>query len=200
MKEIRITTEDFFIGNFGIPAPTDEIIEACTQNLSVDEKGISKRDEEAGVGDGETPDYKIRECYVSWLDVKNINFIEHGYRKVIENVNDMIWKMDLDHKWESDLQYTKYIGKGHHYDWHRDHYDEEVYPGHSGNNRKLSMVYCLSYKKDYTGGEFQIKTSKGSTYTRKFDYGDFIVFPSKILHRVKPLKSGTRTTLVGWYR
>ena len=77
MKEIRITTEDFFIGNFGIPAPTDEIIEACTQNLNVDEKGISKRDEEAGVGDEDTTDYKIRECYVSWLDVKNINFIEH---------------------------------------------------------------------------------------------------------------------------
>jgi len=111
----------------------------------------------------------------------------------------MIWKMDLDHKWESDLQYTRYIGKGHHYDWHKDHYDEGIYPGHSGNTRKLTMVYCLSHKEDYRGGEFQIKTSKGATYTRRFDYGDFIVFPSKILHRVKPLKSGTRTTLVGWY-
>ncbi len=199
IKEIRITTEDFFIGNFGCPEATDEIIGACTKNLIVDEKGISKRDEEACVGDKETPDHKCRECYVSWIDVSNVNFIEHGYRKVIENVNDMIWKMDLDHKWESDLQYTRYIGKGHHYDWHKDHYDEDIYPGHSGNTRKLTMVYCLSHKEDYRGGEFQIKTSKGATYTRRFDYGDFIVFPSKILHRVKPLKSGTRTTLVGWY-
>ena len=199
IKEIRITTEDFFIGNFGCPEATDEIIGACTKNLIVDEKGISKRDEEACVGDKETPDHKCRECYVSWIDVSNVNFIEHGYRKVIENVNDMIWKMDLDHKWETDLQYTRYIGKGHHYDWHKDHYSEEEYPGHSGNIRKLTMVYCLSHKEDYRGGEFQIKTSKGATYTRRFDYGDFIVFPSKILHRVKPLKSGTRTTLVGWY-
>ena len=96
IKEIRITTEDFFIGNFGCPEATDEIIEACTKNLNVDE------DEEACVGDKEIPDHKCRECYVSWIDVSNINFIEHGYRKVIENVNDMIWKMDLDHKWEAD--------------------------------------------------------------------------------------------------
>ena len=199
IKEIRITTEDFFIGNFGCPEATDEIIEACTKNLIVDEKGISKRDEKGAVGNEDTLDYMGRECYVSWLSVENINFIEHGYRKVIENVNDMIWKMDLDHKWEADLQYTRYIGKGHHYDWHKDHYDEDIYPGHSGNTRRLTMVYCLSHKEDYRGGEFQIKTSKGATYTRRFDYGDFIVFPSKILHRVKPLKSGTRTTLVGWY-
>ncbi len=46
IKEIRITTEDFFIGNFGCPEATDEIIGACTKNLIVDEKGISKRDEE----------------------------------------------------------------------------------------------------------------------------------------------------------
>ncbi len=201
MKEVRITTEDFFIGNFGCSEATDELVNIFAK-IEIDKKGISVRDKEATTGtdeDTNTPNHKFRKCYVDWVDVDKVNFIEHGYRKVLENTNDMIWKMDLDHKWESDLQYTKYVGKGHHYNWHKDHYDEDIYPGHSGNDRKLTMVYCLSNKKDYTGGEFQIKTGKGTTYTRKFDYGDFIVFPSKTLHRVKPLKSGTRITLVGWY-
>ena len=190
MKEVRITTEDFFIGNFGCSEATDELLNSIKKNETI---------VEATTGTDGTPNHKFRECYVSWIDVKNVNFIEQGCQKVVNSVNDMIWKIDLDHRWECDLQYTKYVGKGHHYNWHKDHYSEEEYPGHSGNDRKLSIVYCLSNKRDYTGGEFQIKTGKGTTYTRKFDYGDFIVFPAKTLHRVKPLKSGTRTTLVGWY-
>ena len=192
MKPVKIATEDFFIGNFGHPEATDELVNSIGKNQNkISGEGIT------GI-DG-TPNHKFRKCYVDWIDVENVNYIEQGYRKVIENVNGMIWKMDLDHRWETDLQYTKYTGKNHHYGWHKDHYSEEEYPEHSGNDRKLSIVYCLSHKKDYSGGEFQIKTNKGSTYTRKFDYGDFIVFPSTILHRVKPLKSGIRITLVGWY-
>ena len=71
--------------------------------------------------------------------------------------------------------------------------------GNLFTDRKITVVYCLSHKSDYVGAEFQIKT-ENSTYTRKFDYGDFIVFPANRIHRVKSLKSGKRITLVGWYR
>ena len=35
--------------------------------------------------------------------------------------------------------------------------------------------------------------------TKKLDYGDVVVFPSIIPHRVRPIKSGKRYSLVGWY-
>ena len=105
--------------------------------------------------------------------------------------------MDLKHEWQASVQYTRYLGKGHFYNWHRDAYPK----GEStvGFGRKLTIVYCLSYEKDYTGGEFEVERDDKTIYTRKFDYGDFIVFPARKLHRVIPLESGTRTTLVGWY-
>ena len=35
--------------------------------------------------------------------------------------------------------------------------------------------------------------------TLKFDMGDCIIFPSTAIHRVRPLKSGERTVISGWY-
>ena len=134
-----------------------------------------------------------------WLKVSESNFIEVGLRKIVHNVNNMIWHMKLDEEWQADIQFTKYIGKGDHYNWHKDYYKgEELNDGIT--IRRISVVYCLSKKTDYTGGEFQIKTNNNGIYTTKFDYGDFIVFPSDKDHRVKPLKSGTRITMVGWYK
>jgi len=197
IKPFKILTKDYFIGNLGCPEATDEINLICNNQLQNDENVISKYDSISTIRNGEV-NYKLRKCFVSSIPVDNLNFIEQGLKKTIEYVNDMQWKMDLSHRWESNIQYTKYLGKGHFYDWHPDVFPKEHFPNHSAIRRKISIVYCLSDKSDYVGGEFQIKTDDG-IYTRKFGYGDFIVFPSEKIHRVKPLKSGTRITLVGWY-
>lgn len=193
MKPLRIITEDFFIGNLGDHKITDEIVEACNNADNFNPDKLL----EAEVGS--SVDHKIRNCKISWMSVDKVNFIEHGLRKIVENVNTMLWKINLDHEWQANLQYTKYSGKGHFYDWHRDTYPEEFYDQKTAPVRRISIVYSLSHKSDFVGGEFQIE-HKNSIYTRKFNYGDFIVFPSNIKHRVKPLKTGVRTTLVGWYK
>lgn len=189
-KPFKELTDDYFVGNFGIEEATDEVLRSC--------KRIHPSDSDLNEGEvgGYGIDHNVRQCLTSSLSVHNFNFIEEGFRKIIENVNNMKWKIDLKHEWEGNIQYTRYIGEGHFYDWHQDSYEDPRWPGYK---RKLTIVYCLSHKTDYEGGEFEVRRSDKSVYTRKFDYGDFIVFPATRLHRVKPLKSGNRTTLVGWY-
>ena len=195
MKPQRIIKKDFFIGNLGNNNVPDEILQSYYSTIkSEDVKSLVDMD--ANVGNMGV-DHKVRKCKLSWIDSKESNAIETGLRKIIQNVNNIIWKMNLENVWETNIQFTKYIGKGDHYNWHKDYYENAkdlIFL------RKISIVYCLSKKTDYNGGEFQIKTSDGGVYTTKFDYGDFIVFPSDRVHRVKPLKDGERITMVGWYR
>lgn len=199
MKYKKIITEDFFIGNLGDVESTNEILNSYIKIFSKNVNDLIEIDRPGLIGSDTDEGFyveNIRKCYISWMEVSSNNFIEVGLRKTIKNVNDIIWKMKLDDEWQSGIQFTKYIGKGQHYSWHKDYYGEEIHE----EIRRISIVYCLSKKSDYIGGEFQIKKSDGKIYTIKFDFGDFIVFPSDKLHRVKPLKSGTRITMVGWYR
>lgn len=198
MKQKRIITEDFFIGNLGDIKSTNEILDTYNKLFNKNINELTENDRPGLVADcNDHPE--IRKCSVSWLSISENNFIDHGLKQIVKNVNDMVWKITLDDEWQTDIQFTKYIGKGEHYDWHKDYYENED-PNDSMPIRRISVVYCLSKKSDYIGGEFQIRTNAGGVYTTKFDFGDFIVFPSNKLHRVKPLKSGTRITMVGWYR
>jgi PKHD-type hydroxylase len=201
MKPKKIITEDFFVGNLGDIKATNEIKKIYEKNFDIKITDISKNDYSALVGGDEIPNEKVRKCYISWLDRENemFNYIANGFEKIVQNTNKLIWNMSLDNEWQSDIQFTKYVGKGDHYDWHKDFYDEEDLDD-GVTIRRISVVYCLSKKIDYSGGHFQIKTKKGEIYTTRFDYGDFIVFPSNIEHRVKPLYSGSRITMVAWYK
>ncbi len=183
MERKWIQTEDFFIGNFGDPEATDEILSILPSELNY---------KEGTVGTEELPDHESRKCLVSWMDVKKSNFIELGLKKIIINVNDIIWKLNIKGEWDGSLQFTKYSGKGDHYGWHVDNYLE------GGSDRILSIVYCLSKASDYKGAELDIEKSDQSIYTTVLDYGDFVVFPSTTPHRVRPLIDGVRTTMVGW--
>lgn len=185
MKQKRVITEDFFIGNLGNPEAPQSIVDCCPETLRYDE---------AKVAYDSIPNHIDRKCLTAWMTVDNSNFIEVGLRKIIMNVNSMVWNFNLKGEWDTNIQFTKYSGKGDHYDWHIDNFQGDC------SDRRLSIVYCLSKKSEYTGGNFQIKKSDKSVYTTKFDYGDFIVFPSDKEHRVLPLNTGDRLTMVGWFR
>lgn len=187
MRPKKIQTEDYFIGNLGSPEATEEILSACPI--------LEENVQEATTNHRDFPDHYHRQCYVSMISVEESNFIETGLKHILRNVNNMIWKMPLDNEWDCGIQYTRYSGVGHHYGWHIDNFQGNC------SDRRLSIVYSLSKKTSYQGGEFDIRRkSNNKVYTIKFDYGDFIVFPSDTFHRVRPLKGGTRTTMVGWYR
>lgn len=65
--------------------------------------------------------------------------------------------------------------------------------------RKLSISLVLSDNYEYEGGEFQIinsEQSEASTVEQK--KGRLIVFPSWMVHKVKPVTRGVRKSIVVW--
>ena len=115
------------------------------------------------------------------------------YNKISEYAmiaNQQMWNYDI-WGYHDSLQYTTYFDRGGHYDWHLD-----IGPG-SISHRKISVVIQLSDPNDYIGGDLQIMT--GSEYTTvPRGKGNVVVFPSFLLHRVVPLTSGNRKSLVLW--
>jgi PKHD-type hydroxylase len=94
------------------------------------------------------------------------------------------------------LQYSEY-GVGGEYGWHRDVH-EKPYP--NGLVRKMSFSTILN--DDFEGGEFDIET-KNPADKKRYDTFDnkkhnTIIFPSHMWHRVRPVKSGVRKSIVGW--
>ena len=123
-----------------------------------------------------TPDDKH-----SWIYDTLIHYIQEA---------NSIWKFDL-YNVIDDIQYTEYKGGGNHYDWHVD-----IGPG-SISHRKVSVIVQLSDPSEYKGGELQINTG-GQIKTIPQVKGSVVIFPSYLLHRVTPVTTGLRKSLVLW--
>ena len=81
------------------------------------------------------------------------------------------------------------------------HIDSHFEPYDNGMIRKLSFTVILNT--DYEGGEFDITVPNPKNIDTQITYekpniGDLILFPSHIWHKVRPVKSGVRKSLVGW--
>lgn len=79
---------------------------------------------------------------------------------------------------------------GGQYTWHLD-----IGPGVAAH-RKLSAIVQLTSPSDYEGGE--VVFNAGTERTLPKDRGMMGVFPSYVLHKVNPVTSGTRYSLVAW--
>ena len=91
------------------------------------------------------------------------------------------------------LQYTVY-DEGEHYNGHVDTIDEVQ----SGLIRKLSFTIQLSSPEEYSGGELQFLDDGNHTFFAPKEKGTIIIFDSRMRHRVRKVKSGTRKSIVGW--
>ena len=121
------------------------------------------------------------------------------------------WNFQWDRS--ESCQFTKYK-HNQYYDWHCDSWhkpDERKDPKHPehGKIRKLSMTCQLTDGSEYTGGELEFDFRNYDPHMRDEDKhlrrakeilpkGSIIVFPSFVWHRVKPVTSGTRYSLVVW--
>ena len=101
------------------------------------------------------------------------------------------WNFDI---WGvEDIQIARYR-RGEFYSWHTDGNGIRPIPCEPTIVRKMSMSILLN--DDYTGGELEIKESPDRIPNTM---GTIIVFPSYFMHRVKPVKKGTRYSLVAWF-
>ena len=65
--------------------------------------------------------------------------------------------------------------------------------------RKLSFSLQLTNPNTYNGGNLEFKSSEtNEIITAPKEQGTLIVFDSRIEHRVSPIESGTRKSIVGW--
>ena len=103
-------------------------------------------------------------------------------------------------------QYTKY-NKGGFYNWHMDQG-----PPMLENNwlfvRKVSMTLNLTDPKEYEGGELELEIdspnednwqSDSRSVQLKGPKNSAVFFLSDTYHRILPIQSGTRKSLVAWF-
>jgi PKHD-type hydroxylase len=160
------------------------------------EIGESFRIDTATVGgDKENEDdVKIRKSKISWISNNDNTFwLYKKLSEITRKLNGQFFNFDLFGFYE-DMQYTIYesFQKGH-YDTHID----MVSRGSDIPQRKLSIVLQLSDQEQYEGGELQIfETGKFLPVEKK--KGLLVAFPSYLPHKVTPVTSGIRRSLVVW--
>jgi PKHD-type hydroxylase len=129
----------------------------------------------------------IRESKVQWLfPAAETNWVFDRIESAIEKANAS-YKFDLFGFFQG-AQVGTYHENGY-YDWHPD-----MGVGNT-SNRKLSISVLLSRPDEFTGGDLEFKCIGGQVPRTQ---GVAIVFPSYLIHRVAPVTSGTRISLVSW--
>lgn len=151
-----------------------------------------------GTGKGNRVDEDYRRSNVRWLSKVDPQWqwvfsrMEHMFQ--IANQNTFNFELS----YFSEIQFTEYSSeyKGK-YDWHEDTFWVPNEPTKA--HRKLSMVIQLSDPDDYTGGELQLAEQPPQA-DRLAKQGTVIIFPSFLRHRVTDTLTGTRYSLVSWYK
>ena len=110
-----------------------------------------------------------------------------------EMANTLFFNFDTSNQL-SNIRMLRYEDTGK-YDWHLDIGNEET------SVRKITAIVQLSDENDYEGGNFEFsmtdETGKDTAVgSRK--KGSLILFPSYLGHRVSPLTSGVRYSILTW--
>ena len=104
-------------------------------------------------------------------------------------INLPFFKFDL-YGFNEFLQFTNYTAPGAKYGKHIDRATDF-------SIRKISMSIQLTDPSTYEGGELCLYDSNEGVEMDKAQ-GKLIIFPSYVLHEVKPVTKGERNSLVGW--
>ena len=133
----------------------------------------------------DTPDY--RNTNIKWVPWE----MEWLYDKIWHwtNVaNDDLWNFSIG-GFKDNAQYGEYEAPDGKYDDHMD------IMGNTINHRKIS--FSCSLNDDYTGGHLEFMVGKEPVIV-ELGPGDAVFFPSFYLHRVTPVLTGKRESIVQW--
>jgi len=148
----------------------------------------NQKNKHLGFIDGKKNCKKVRNSNVCFL---NDLWIKKWFDEFFHLANrNAEWNFQFD-KYES-FQFTEYKIKQH-YSWHPDAFPNKK------NIRKLSGIILLSNPNEYEGGEIEFRLlDKKIIKMGKQPKGTILIFPSFVYHRVKPVISGKRYSLVIW--
>jgi PKHD-type hydroxylase len=176
--------EPFVIWENGFTSEELDQIEAYCDALPQGKATIGGFD----IGDNYT---EYRKSKVGWIRLNpESRWIYDKMAWIARQLNSMFYRFDLA-GFVEDMQFTIYDGDGDHYEWHID--AGGTYPA----PRKFSLVLQLTDPAEYDGGELQLQVGKDLSLVRR-ERGLVAAFPSYTLHRVTPVTSGIRKTIVVW--
>lgn len=153
------------------------------------------------IGEGRVEE-GVRDSKIAWIDM-NPQLPAIEVRD--ELIGAMAWnagrinrdKFDVAIDYFHPLQFTKYA-LNQHYDWHIDSDEGSEGPEH----RRLSFILMLTGPDDYEGGELEFNlggnAEEGRTKLIKPAAGTIVAFYSHVPHRVRPVTSGERASIVMW--
>lgn len=141
-------------------------------------------------GEPEDQDPKYRKSNVSWiLPAPETEWLFRKMTDLVLGANERFFGFDLLGFAEG-FQFTKYEAPDGEYDLHIDKLNHKII-------RKLSVVLQLTDPSEYEGGDLEIHLGKIPD-TMQRGLGNVCFFPSYVMHRVTPVTSGKRYSLVAW--
>lgn len=140
---------------------------------------------------GGNVDLEYRDSNVSWISpTQEIQWLYRKMTDFTNYINSQHFNFDL-FGFTEPYQFTEYKSPGGKYNFHMD-------KNTNGILRKLTIVIQLTEPENYTGGELQIYRGDTDITTMQKTRGMAFVFPSWMIHRVTPVETGTRYSLVSW--
>lgn len=131
---------------------------------------------------------EVRSSIIRWIRHPDVTALLHNY---VHIANNDVFGVNLNG--HCDVQFTEYhASKKAHYDWHHD----VNWQNPLNFDRKLSVVIQLTDPSEYEGGDFEFFECENPDIKEK---GSVVVFPSYLRHRVTPVLSGVRKSLVAWF-
>jgi PKHD-type hydroxylase len=119
-----------------------------------------------------------------------INWFYQRVEQALRSVNNHTYRFDLM-GFSEPFQYIVYkAAEGGHFTWHVDN-------GRLPAPRKLSASLQLTDGALYEGCDLEFQGGTGVEAASR-QRGALIIFPSYVLHRVTPIRSGTRKAVVIW--
>lgn len=193
----------FYVINDFIPKSMLEELVEHTKNF---DKKLHKGSV-IGYDSKSSEDYNIRDSSIYFIDDDEIDKFNDYVADRMFDINKNIY--DLDISCYMVPQYTVY-GDKQHFNWHPD--GPFGVMDRRGLNcipkdlswRKLSMSIALNDESEYEGGDLQIINMSGNPSCNainsiRLGKGSAVVFPAFCTHRVSPVTSGVRKTLVYWF-
>ena len=172
------TSPDFLYFHSGFSNKQLDNIIDYYRNLGLEKASIT----------GNTDNSNFRIAEVSSIEYNSDS--EWIYERLIELVEkaNQHFKFDLDSIVE-EPQFIEYK-PGAHIDWHMDRNPISAI-------RKLNLSIQLSHPNDYKGGDLLFNRGD-RIFTMSRDRGFISFFPSFALHKVSPVTSGVRNSIICW--
>jgi len=189
----------FIVGNkFFTVDELDKIRDYCDKNLLDNSAGSTVLTDTINIISKPTLTYeeKPRKSKIKFHTMNNETswFFQKTFQ-ICEAINNDYFGFDLvgyDH-----FQYTTY-GVNDYYNWHTDCPLGTPLTSEVHYTRKLSLSIVLSDSTEYSGGEFELLDDPLDPKKITQEKGTVIFFPSFMFHRVQPVLSGVRKSIVIW--